>query len=64
MAENDTEVKFEPKPLKFGAAWQVVATYPSGEQRHIAGFRNQTEAEEWVAGEGRRAWLRAKGYSE
>jgi hypothetical protein len=64
MAKNDPKITFEPKPLKVGPEWHVVATYPRGQKEHITGFHSEAEAIEWIAGEGCQAWLRARGYAE
>ena len=62
MAKNASKVTFDPKPLKSGTGWYVVATYPSGQQEHIAGFKSESEADEWLAGNRCQAWLKARGY--
>jgi hypothetical protein len=55
---------FDPKPLEAGTEWRIVVTYPGGKQEHIAGFRDEAEAREWLEGKGRKVWLRARGYPE
>jgi len=43
----------------------IVATYhPSGKEEHISGFRDEVDAKEWLAGNGRQVWLKARGYAK
>jgi hypothetical protein len=56
-------VTFNPRPIRLGLAWGLVATHAlSGQQEHIVGFHTETEAKEWLASKGYRAWLRTRGY--
>lgn len=64
MPHADAKITFEPKPLKAGSEWTIVATYPRGQKEHIAGFHSEEDALDWLASEGCRAWLRARGYAE
>jgi hypothetical protein len=64
MPKSDPKITFEPRPLKVGTEWHVVATYPRGQKEHIAGFHSEAEAIEWIASESCQAWLRARGYTE
>jgi len=41
--------------------WHVIATYPRGQEEHITGFKNKTEAQDWIAKHSR-AWLKMRGY--
>jgi len=34
----------------------------SGQQEHVVGFHTATEAKEWLASKGCKAWLRTRGY--
>ena len=63
MVKDAAKIKFEPRPLKIGLGWHIVATYPSGLQEHIIGFKTQAEATEWLANGRRQAWLKARGYA-
>ena len=63
MPKSADQVTFDLKPLKVGEGWYIVVTYPGGIQEHIPGFHGQVEAEQWLSGKGRQAWLRARGYS-
>jgi hypothetical protein len=64
MAKNVPKVTFDPKPRKVGPEWHVVATYPSGQQEHITGFRTKAGALEWLASTRCQAWLKARGYAK
>ena len=57
-------VTFDPKPLKSGTGWYVVATYPGSQQEHIPGFKTEAEAVEWLASSRCQAWLKARGYAK
>ena len=64
MAHIVPTMTFDPRPLKLGAEWHIVANYPTGQKEHIAGFHNEEEALDWLASDGCQAWLRARGYAE
>ena len=68
MAQTKPEIIFEPKPRRIGLEWRVVATYPSGQKEHIAGFASEAEATEWLASNSSQAWrmarLMARGYAK
>jgi hypothetical protein len=49
MTKDVSKVTFDPKPLKSGTGWYVVATYPGSQQEHIPGFKTEAEAVEWLA---------------
>ena len=55
-------VTFDPRPVKTGASWQLIATHPSGHQEDIAGFHTETEAIDWLSSSACAAWLRTRGY--
>jgi hypothetical protein len=57
-----TTIKFEALPLKSVAEWQVKLTYPDGREEHVTGFRNETEALNWIASSQCLEWVRARGY--
>jgi hypothetical protein len=64
MVQSADQVHFALKPLKPGEGWYIVATHPSGQREHIAGFHDEREAEEWLANSnGFRAWLNTRGYA-
>lgn len=56
------KITFEPRPLKVGPEWHVVATYPMGGQEHITGFKSEAEALDWLKSGRSAAWVRARGY--
>jgi hypothetical protein len=64
MAKNVSKVTFDPKPVKSGTGWYVVATYLGGQQEHLPGFKNEAEAIEWLASSRCQAWLKARGYAK
>jgi hypothetical protein len=64
MAKNVPKVTFDPKPLRSGTGWHVVATYPGSQQEHIPGFKTEAEAVEWLASSRCQAWLKARGYAK
>jgi hypothetical protein len=64
MVEDVPKVTFDPKPLKRGPEWYLVATYPSGQQEHISGFKTEADAIEWLASSRCQAWLKARGYAK
>ena len=61
MATSNSVI-FERKAVKIQRVWSVVATHPSGQQEHIAGFHTEAEAMEWRVSQGCGAWLRTRGY--
>jgi hypothetical protein len=63
MAKDVPKVTFDPKPLKSGSGYYVVAAYPGGQQEHITGFKIEADAIEWLASSRSQAWLKARGYA-
>jgi hypothetical protein len=57
MAKPAGEITLSPQPVKFGAQWHVVGTYPGGQQEHITGFKTQADALDWIATESAN-WLK------
>jgi hypothetical protein len=57
MAKAVGKITFDPRPLRVGAQWQIVATYPSERQQHITGFRSEADAKHWIAN-GSKTWLK------
>jgi hypothetical protein len=43
---------------------EIFATFPSGQQEHIAGFKTEDEAIEWLTGSRCQASLNARGYAK
>jgi hypothetical protein len=64
MAHADPGITFDPRPLKIGTGWHIIAMYPMRGKEHITGFHSEEEALDWLAGDGCQAWLRARGYAE
>jgi hypothetical protein len=44
-------IMLAPQPVKFGAQWHVVGTYPGGQEEHITGFKSEADALDWIANE-------------
>jgi len=42
----------------------VRAIYPSGQEEHVAGFKTEAEAKEWIEGDLSKRWLRKRGYPD
>jgi hypothetical protein len=59
---QSSEVRFDPRPLKVGTKWHIVATFPTGMQEYITGFRNEAESIAWLGSEACTKWLAARGY--
>lgn len=63
LEEFAARPRFALEPLKPGEGWYIVATHPSGQREHIAGFHDAREAQDWLANSvGLRAWLKTRGY--
>ena len=43
--------------------WQIEAHCPGAEIRYIKGLISKADADEWLAGERKIAWLRSQGYT-
>jgi hypothetical protein len=44
--------------------WQIEARCPGVEIRYITGLVSKADADEWLAGERKVAWLRSQGYAK
>jgi hypothetical protein len=44
--------------------WKILADYPDIEQREITGFASKADADAWINGERKIAWLRSQGYAK
>ena len=44
--------------------WKILADYPDHEQREITGFASKTDADDWINGDRKIAWLRSQGYAK
>jgi hypothetical protein len=44
--------------------WNILAEYPGVEPRQITGLKSKSDADDWMNGERRIAWLRSQGYAK
>lgn len=44
--------------------WKILADYPGTEQREITGFTSKADADAWINGDRKIAWLRSQGYAK
>ncbi|WP_027531018.1 hypothetical protein [Bradyrhizobium sp. WSM3983] len=44
--------------------WKILADYPGSEQREIKGFVSKADADDWINGDRKIAWLRSQGYAK
>jgi len=44
--------------------WQVLATYPGHEDRHIKGLKSRDDCYDWINGDRKIDWLRSQGYAK
>lgn len=44
--------------------WTILADYPGSEQREIKGLTSKEDAQDWVNGDRKVAWLRSQGYAK
>jgi hypothetical protein len=44
--------------------WTIQAEYPGAEQREITGLKSKADADDWMNGDRRVAWLRSQGYAK
>jgi hypothetical protein len=44
--------------------WKILADYPGSEKREISGLASKAEADEWINGERKVAWLRSQGFAK
>jgi hypothetical protein len=56
-------VNFSIKRIADGD-WQIEAHYPGAEIRYIKGLTSKVEADAWLDGERKIAWLRSQGYAK
>jgi hypothetical protein len=61
--KKSPRVTFSPKRIADGD-WQIEAHCPGVEIRYVTGFTTKTEADEWLAGDRKLAWLRSQGYAK
>ena len=44
--------------------WNILAEYPGTEPREITGLKSKSDADDWMNGDRRIAWLRSQGYAK
>jgi hypothetical protein len=44
--------------------WNILAEYPGAEPREITGLKSKADADDWMNGDRRIAWLRSQGYAK
>jgi hypothetical protein len=44
--------------------WNILAEYPGVESRQITGLKSKSDADDWMNGDRRIAWLRSQGYAK
>jgi hypothetical protein len=44
--------------------WNIQADYPGSEPRIISGLTSKDDANEWINGDRKIAWLRSQGYAK
>ena len=44
--------------------WKILADYPGSEQREITGLTSKADADEWINGNRKVAWLRSQGFAK
>jgi hypothetical protein len=50
------------RPLTDGAEWHLVVPYPSRHKERISGFKNLTEALNWIGSPPCMEWVKQRGY--
>ena len=44
--------------------WKIVAEYPGAASREITGLTSKADADDWMNGDRKVAWLRSHGYAK
>lgn len=44
--------------------WTIQADYPGSEQREVTGLKSKADADDWMNGDRKVAWLRSQGYAK
>jgi hypothetical protein len=44
--------------------WKIQADYPGADSREIAGLTSKADADDWMNGDRKIAWLRSQGYAK
>jgi hypothetical protein len=58
MGESRNRAAVSPSPREAGNGWVLDAVFPNGKQAAIAGFRTESEANNWLGSAGHVSWLR------
>jgi len=56
-------VVFKPERIAEGD-WQIQAQCPGPETAYIKRFQDKLAIDDWLAGDGKIKWLRARGYAK
>ena len=56
-------VSFNPKRVSEGE-WQIEARCEGQDIRYITGLTSKADADDWMQGERKIAWLRSQGYAK
>jgi hypothetical protein len=59
MATQASPARFEPRQQKRGLGWYVLVTWSSGTTAEVSGFRDESDAAEWIKNDSA-AWLKAR----
>jgi hypothetical protein len=57
------KVDFKPVFISEGV-WEILATYPGHEDRHIKGLKSRDDCYAWINGDRKVEWLRSQGYAK
>jgi hypothetical protein len=63
MAPKAPRVIFKIQRIEEGD-WQVQAHLPGAEIEYVTGLNDKADADDWISGTRRIAWLRAKGFAK
>ena len=61
--KKSPRVIFSTKRIAEGD-WQIEAHLPGFEIRYVKGLASKADADDWLAGERKIAWLRSQGYAK
>ena len=61
--KKSPRVTFSPKRIADGD-WQIEVHCPGAEIRYVVGLTSKADADEWLAGDKKIAWLRSQGYAK
>jgi hypothetical protein len=61
--KKSPRVSFQPKRIAEND-WQIEASVAGSEVRTISGLTSKADADEWMSGDRKIAWLRSQGYAK